>query len=87
MQIPPGSEPDTILEQLGDVLNLEIMHDPIFWTANRPRIHNISLQVPGVLVSSRDKGGEKRVLLSDVPVAREFLTYFDQQDISVIRIR
>jgi len=87
LQIQSGSEPAAILDQLGDVLNLEIMHDPIFWTANRPRIHNISLQVPGVLVSSRDKGREKRVLLSDVPVAREFLTYFDQQDISVIRIR
>lgn len=87
LQMQPGNEPDAILEQLADVLNLEIMDDPIFWMANRPRIHNISLQVPGFLVSSRDKGGEKQVLLSDGPVAREFLTYFDQQNISVIRIR
>lgn len=85
LQIPPGSEPDAILEQLGNILNLEIMPDPIFWTVNRPRIHNISLQVPGVLVSSRNRGGGKQILLSDVPVAREFLRYFDQQDISVIR--
>jgi hypothetical protein len=64
------------------------MPDPIFWAARRPRIYNISVQVPGFLVSipGGQQSGDKKVLLSRAPVPDELAAYFAQETISVIRM-
>lgn len=88
LQIPPGATPDLVLRRLAKHLSFEIMPDPIFWAARRPRIYNISVQVPGFLVSipGGQQSGDKKVLLSRAPVPDELAAYFAQETISVIRM-
>lgn len=88
VQIPPGTDQGLILDSLAEVLPFEIMEDPIFWTAKRPRIYNVSIQVPGFLISchNRQGGGDKKILLSRVSVSRGLEAYFKQEAISVIRM-
>jgi hypothetical protein len=87
LQIFPGADLDAIAGQLENALDVEIMADPIFWTAKRRRLDNISIQVPGYLITRKAGKDALQVLLSRSPLARELAAYFEQEGISVIRVQ
>lgn len=86
VQILPGSSVEQMIEELKTVLPVSSTTDPIFWTAKRPRLYNISIQVPGFLLAPEESNGEKQLLLSRAPLADGLLRYFRQAGIAVARI-
>lgn len=51
VQLKPPAGPAEVLDWLSELIPLEFTPDPVFWTSERPRLYNPSVQIPGYLVS------------------------------------
>lgn len=74
-----------ILQKLLDHLAIAHEKDPTFWVADRPRINNPSMQVPGLMATFGDDGGQ-RILFSDAPVPLRLVSFFMDAGIRVVSL-
>ncbi len=88
LQIEGGQDVETLLDSLTGILPVDSEKDPIFWTADRPRIYNTSVQIPGRLVSSSEKNGEGGLLVTRASLADALVDYLHEDaGVKVIRLR
>ncbi len=67
-------------------LSIPFEENPIFWAADRPRINNTSMQVPGLSISL-EKAGQKKVFITFERVPEKLIPFFTQAGIRVVRVR
>ncbi|MFW6052926.1 MAG: hypothetical protein ACOC8I_03350 [Desulfosalsimonas sp.] len=88
LQIEGLQDVEKVLETLSEDLPVSYEKDPMFWTADRPRIYNISVQIPGWLLfrgKNREEGG---LLLTYVDVDDALADYFyEDAGVRVIKLR
>lgn len=74
-----------ILQKLLDHLAITHEKDPTFWVADRPRINNPSMQVPGLMATLGDDDGQ-RILFSDAPVPLRLVPFFTDAGIRIVSL-
>lgn len=88
LQIEGLRDVDKVLGILSETLPVSYKKDPMFWTADRPRIYNISIQIPGWLLfpgKSSEQGG---LLLAYADLADELVDYLHENaGVRVIKLR
>lgn len=72
LQIHRRQNNRAIITTLLDHLAVTYEEDPTFWVADRPRIHNPSIQVPGLKVVYNGQG----ILFSNASVPQRLLSFF-----------
>ncbi len=87
LKIEGRREMEPLLRDLAEALPIAYDKAPIFWTADRPRIYNTSIEFPGYLVSPAQQNGGPRLLLTRAKPAGEILKYLQGEGVSVMRIR
>lgn len=80
LQIQRHQSNQSILEAFLDHLAMAYEKDPTFWVADRARIHNPSIQVPGVKVVFNGQG----FLFSDAPVPPRLLSFFAEAGLRMV---
>lgn len=85
LQIDRRQNNREILQKFLDHLAITYEKDPTFWVADRPRIHNPSLQVPGLMARFGDDAGQ-RILFSDAPVPLRLMPFFTDAGIRVVSL-
>jgi hypothetical protein len=60
--------------------------NPVFWTANRDREYNISIQIPGRLVSIRKDRERVKMVITGVALEKGILSFLNQAGIQVLQI-
>jgi hypothetical protein len=76
----------TMMKNLLDGLSIHYKEDPTFWVAQRRRMNNSSVEVPGLLVDNAADSEYQRTLVSSVPIDSYLLAYLNQSGIKVIRL-
>ncbi|MCF8024687.1 MAG: hypothetical protein K9K82_04265 [Desulfobacteraceae bacterium] len=88
LQIQGGQDIKQLIGILEHSLPVNIEKDPMFWTANRPRVYNTSIQIPGWLVSPDKNREGSRLMLSVSRLASPLVDYLHEDaGIKVIHIR
>lgn len=87
LKIEGHREIEPLLRNLAGALPVAFDKDPMFWAAERPRIYNTSIEIPGYLVSSGRQDGAPRLLLTRAEPAGALLEYLQGEGIRVMRIR
>lgn len=59
--------------------------DPTFWVADRPRIHNPSIHVPGLMATLNGQD-RQRILFSDASIPLRLLSFFADAGIRVVSL-
>jgi hypothetical protein len=86
VQIKPGQDDLFVLKNLLQGLTVKFKENPIFWAAERRRIHNSSFQVPGLLIEYSSNPDELRTLLTFVPIHPHLISFLNQSGIRVVRL-
>ena len=87
IQIPGGRDHYRIAQQLLSELPVEQIDAPMFWGAERRRIHNTSLRVPGTVVSgSGPSGAERKILITGIEVPPEIRYFLAEKGLTVIQV-
>lgn len=86
VQIKPGQDDLYVLKSLLHGMTIKFKENPTFWAAERRRIHNSSIQVPGLLIEYSTNPDELGILVSLVPVHPQLVSFLNQSGIRVIRL-
>ncbi len=87
IQIRGGNDYYQMARQLLSELPVNQMDAPVFWAAERRRIHNTSFRVPGTVVSIAGKSEkEKKILITGVEVPPELRYYLADKGFEVIQV-
>jgi hypothetical protein len=62
------------------------IQDPVFWGADRARTYNSSIQVPGRLITMITDQGKMKVLITDIPLHENVLSFLNRAGIKVMKI-
>ncbi|MFP4533452.1 MAG: LysM peptidoglycan-binding domain-containing protein [Desulfobacterales bacterium] len=88
IQIQEGCDSYQIVRQLLSELPVELNDVPLFWAAERRRIHNTSFRLPGTVVSAPGKSGkERKILITDVEVPTEIRYFLSEKGLAVLQVR
>lgn len=89
LQIEGFRDVEKVLEILAETLPVSYEKDPMFWTADRPRIHNTSVQIPGWLVSpGKSSKGSGGLLLTRAEPDKALVDYLHKDArVNVIKLR
>lgn len=88
LQIEDAQDVETLLDSLAGVLPVDLEKDPMFWTADRPRIYNTSVQIPGWLLTSAENNGGGGLLVTQARLADALVDYLHEDaGVKVIRLR
>jgi len=83
IQLKARDDIRNIIQKLLRAINNTYSTDPTFFAAKRSVFNNISLTIPGFLVSNP---GTSKLLLSAVPLHDEIIHFLNKQKINIIRI-
>ncbi len=83
IQIKRDDNFNDIVQKLLGGLNVSYTNDPIFYAADRPVVHNISLKVPGFLAIH---DGKPEIMFATVPIDNNVAQFLCDKGIKVIRI-
>jgi len=87
IQLSGGNDYYDMARQLLSELPVEQVEAPIFWTAKRRRIHNISIQIPATVVFAADESGnERKILITGVEVPTGIRYFLDGKGFEVVQI-
>ncbi len=94
VQLQRSRHPGDMISQLAERRLLDTNADPIFWTSDRPRLYNPSVQIPGYLVSSREEALRPQgmdanpypLLVSMVPLPDPLAAFLDQSGIRAVEV-
>jgi len=86
LQIRPGQSYPSIISDLLGVMPVQQSEAPVFWGADREREYNISIQVPGRLISMITARGEIKILITDIPLNDHILSFLNRAGIRVMKI-
>jgi hypothetical protein len=86
VQVKPGMDDLLVLRDLLRGLSIKFKENPTFWAAERRRIHNSSIQVPGLLMEYSNSPDEIGMLVSLVPIHPQLISFLNQSGIRVIRL-
>jgi hypothetical protein len=87
IQIQDGLDHYQIARQLLSELPVEPVDAPMFWGADRRRIHNTSLRVPGTVISaSGPSGAERKILITGIEVPPEIRYFLSEKGLTVIQL-
>jgi hypothetical protein len=87
LQFPAGIAYRRMAERLLTELSIEQSRPPLFWTADRRRIHNVSLRIPGIVFPAKDKAGRTRkILLPGCEVPPEIQYYLAGEGLELLEI-
>ncbi len=87
VQIREARDYYAIARKLLSALPFEQEKPPLFWAADRPRIHNTSIRVPGTLVSASSKSGAaKEILITDGELPPEIQYFLSGKGLTLIQV-
>lgn len=88
IQIQDRNDPYQVARQLLSELPVELNDAPMFWAADRRRIHNTSFQLPATVVSASSQSGEERkILITSVEVPPEIRYFLSEKGLAVLQVR
>src|SRR6056297_2615431 len=88
IQIQGGRDHYQIARQLISALPVDQADAPMFWAAERRRIHSTSIRMPGIVVSaSRPSGVERKILITGIEVPPEIRYFFAEKGLTVLQVR
>ncbi|MFW6297296.1 MAG: hypothetical protein ACOC03_02230 [Desulfosalsimonas sp.] len=88
LQIESFRDVEKMLETLAEDLPVSYEKEPMFWTAERPRIHNTSVQIPGWLVYPAESSSRGGLLLTRTNLADALIDYLHEDaGVKVIQLR
>ncbi|NOY69583.1 MAG: hypothetical protein GXP53_08865 [Deltaproteobacteria bacterium] len=65
VQLAPGTGAGTFIDTLSGPGGVTVSKDPVFGTADRPKLYNPSFQVTGELISKNNSGNKKLLIVSE----------------------
>lgn len=71
VQLGGSGDWQRIFGRLAELLSVEVNADPIFWTSERPRLYNPSIQIPGFLISPRPDPAQREEIRRQREIARQ----------------
>ena len=86
LQISAGQPYQSIVSDLLGVMPVQEEEAPIFWGADRARAYNASIQLPGRLISMITDQGQMKVLITDIPIPDNVLSFLNRAGIKVMKI-
>jgi hypothetical protein len=86
LQISAGQSRQSIVSDLLAVMPVSEIQDPVFWGADRARTYNASIQVPGRLITMITDQGKMKVLITDIPLHENVLSFLNRAGIKVMKI-
>ncbi len=86
LKITAGQQYQTIASDLLRVMSVQEEEDPVFWGADRARAYNASIQVPGRLISMITGQGKMKILITDISLDDNILSFLNRAGIKVMRI-
>jgi len=88
IQIQDRNDPYQAARRLLSELPVEKNDTPMFWAAERRRIHNTSFKLPGTVVSAPGQSGEeRRILITSVEVPPEIRYFLSEKGLAVLQVR
>ncbi|MFO7837988.1 MAG: hypothetical protein R6X08_00635 [Desulfosalsimonadaceae bacterium] len=87
IQVKGFQDMEQLFEVLSEDLQVDYEKDPMYWTADRPRIRNTSVKIPGWLVSHPENSGGG-LLLTRKKLAGALVDYlYEHEEVRVIQLR
>jgi hypothetical protein len=86
LTISSGQQCQSIVSDLLGVMPVSEIQDPVFWGADRARTYNASIQVPGRLISMITDQGKMKVLITDIPLHHNVLSFLNRAGVRVMKI-
>jgi len=86
LQIRSGQSCQSIVSDLLRVMPVQESEDPVFWGADRARAYNTSIQVPGRLISMITDQGKMKILITDITLHDNILSFLNRAGIRVMKI-
>lgn len=79
-----GKNPDaSFIDMLSAEGRVDASKNPLFWTADKPRLYNPSFQVTGELIKAK-KGTEKKILWVPAPIPDDLVLFLKNRNIRVL---
>ncbi|MGM0452288.1 MAG: type IV pilus assembly protein FimV [Thermodesulfobacteriota bacterium] len=76
-----------LIDKLAPLLPARFTSDPVFWSAQRPRLYNPSYEVSGVLIAGNQEGVEKKILVAFSPVPVPIAAHLEGTGVELMRLR
>jgi len=86
LQINAGQPYQSIVSDLLRVMPVQEDEDPVFWGADRARAYNASIQVPGRLITMITGQRKMKVLITDIPLHNNVLSFLNRAGVKVMKI-
>jgi len=86
LQIKPRQDAASIVSALLSQLPAQQQENPVFWAAEKEKSHNTSIQIPGRLISLSTDHGQRGLLLTDLVLNENLLSFLAQKGIQAGRI-
>ena len=86
LQIRSGQSIRSIVSDLLRVMPVQESEDPVFWGADRARAYNTSIQVPGRLISMITDQGKMKMLITEILLHDNILSFLHRAGIKVMKI-
>lgn len=87
IQIPGGMDYYSIAARLLSELSVSKKRPPLFWAADRRRIHNTSIRIPGTMITvSEGEEKETEVLIPETEVPPEIRYFLAGKGVSLLQI-
>ncbi len=86
LQILPGQRYPSIVSDLLGAMPVQQSESPVFWGADRAREYNISIQVPGRLITMISDRGKTKILITDIPLNDHILSFLNRAGIRIMKI-
>jgi LysM repeat protein len=87
LQIPGGTAHAETAELLMGALSVQKSRPPLFWAADRRRIHNVSLRIPGFIVEVEAVGGMRQIMLPGCELPPEIQYFLARKGLEILKIR
>ncbi len=86
LQISPGQGYQSIVSDLLRVVSVRQSEDPVFRGADRTQDYNVSIQVPGRLITMISDRGKMKILITYITLDDHILSFLNRAGIRVMKI-